>query len=121
MAGGRTQRGEAPEKGWLYVNSLSIEFPEGYATVVSVRQIDALEIEVDLTLRVRSKDAEDWRQIRRLALSQDRHTLIDRRDRDRIVRMRLLHAGRRGRCLAETDLMISLPLPVWPRRTFAAG
>jgi hypothetical protein len=65
-----------------------MDFPEGYATVNSVRQIDVLEIEVDLTWRVRSNDGKDWRQIRRLALSQDRRTLIDQRDDDRVVRVR---------------------------------
>jgi hypothetical protein len=79
---------EAPEKGWLYVESIRMDFPEGYATVNSVRQIDVLEIEVDLTWRVRSNDGKDWRQIRRFALSQDRRTLIDQRDGDRVVRVR---------------------------------
>jgi hypothetical protein len=80
---------EAPAHGWLYVSSLRLEFREGYATVVSVRRISDLEIEVDLTWREQSKRAKDWRQLRHFALSQDRHTLIEgQRDRDSTVRVR---------------------------------
>ena len=79
---------DAPEQGWLYVYSLSLDFREGYATVVSVRQINALEIEVDLTWRVRSKDGQDWRRVRRFTLSQDRNTLTDEGNHDSVVRVR---------------------------------
>ena len=78
----------APEQGWLYVYSVRLDFREGYATVVSVRQISALEIEVDLTWRDRSKAGEDWRQVHRFTLSQDGHTLTDERDRNRVLRVR---------------------------------
>jgi hypothetical protein len=79
---------DAPKQGWLYVYSLSLDFREGHATVVSVRRLSALEIEVDLTWRGRSNDGEDWRQVRRFTLSRDRHTLMDERDRDKVVRVR---------------------------------
>src|SRR5689334_2908446 len=79
---------EAPDKGWLYVSSFRLEFREGFATVVSVSRINPLEIEVDLTLRDRSKEGKDWRQIRRFILSPDRRTMTDELDRNRVVRVR---------------------------------
>jgi len=83
-----TDQCDAPEHGWLYVYSVRLDFREGYATVVSVRQISALTIELELTWRDRSKDGQDWRQVHRFTLSQDRHTLTDERGDDRVLRVR---------------------------------
>lgn len=68
-----------PREGWAYVSSQTIQTRDGSGAVVSVRLIDALTIDVDLTWRpLRTAHADDdWRQVRRLTLTPDKRQLTE--------------------------------------------
>jgi hypothetical protein len=75
-------------EGWLYISDLQIREAGGTGSVVSVRHITALEIEIDMNWLSNPTGRDDGRKVGRFVLSQDGQKITETRDGNAFSRVR---------------------------------